>query len=122
MHSKGLRAGCYDVGQHSLCHVTVPQKVDFIRNSQIPGLVEESVLSAVKSWSGAFFLCSFFFFLTSVCPFISAFCLFTVMIRVISSVHMICINVFFSGKMKLLKLSFILKESRNDKLNSRCSD
>lgn len=62
---KSLRAEFCDVGQHSLYHVTDPQKVDFIRNSQISSLVEEGVLSAVKSWSGAFSL-SFFFFAIAV--------------------------------------------------------
>lgn len=90
---KSLRAEFCDVGQHSLYHVTDPQKVDFIRNSQISSLVEEGVLSAVKSWSGAFslsfiflLLMLFFVFLIFVFQFISVLCLFTVMIRVVQNI------------------------------------
>lgn len=52
---------------------------DFIRNRQIPNLVEERVSSAVKNWCGAFFGV-FFGFGKNLCvfQFISALCLFTV--------------------------------------------
>lgn len=117
VHSKGkgLRAECSDDGQCSLYHVTVPQKLDFVRNPQIQVWWKNVFWRQSGGLGLSLCFVLFVFFLTSLFQFISALFLFTVMMRAISSVYVICINVFYLGKMKLLKLNFILKECSNDK-------
>lgn len=94
VHSKCLKAEYYDVGQHSLYRVTVVQKWTLSETDKYEIWCKN--VFQVRSKTGVGFSLFFFFFFgenLSGFHFASALCLFTVTTRVITSVHMICINV-----------------------------